>query len=172
MRLHWRARQRDVDTGEGPRRYRRYLRDVTRRPAILTYYFEFNPYYYLCGSRRAARPLHVEYAERGQECGILFMCSLFCEYIHLEYGRMHVIYRVNQAEHVIHILVVAPQEYVEIYSTCRARPPMVSFPPARVPLGFIRVMSRHSAVNSNQSNVVKSDVCNRFESHLKGALCA
>jgi len=27
VRLHWRARQRDVDTGEGPRRYRRYLRD-------------------------------------------------------------------------------------------------------------------------------------------------
>jgi len=28
VRLHWRARQRDVDTGEGPPRYRRYLRDV------------------------------------------------------------------------------------------------------------------------------------------------
>jgi len=27
VRLHWRARQRDVDTGEGPRGYRRYLRD-------------------------------------------------------------------------------------------------------------------------------------------------
>jgi len=47
------------------------------------------------------------------------MFSLFCEYIRLEYVRIHVIYRVNQAESVIHILVVAPQEYVNIYSTRR-----------------------------------------------------
>jgi len=47
------------------------------------------------------------------------MFSLFCECFHLEYVRIHVIYRVNQAEHVIHIRVVAPQEYVNIYSTCR-----------------------------------------------------
>ena len=39
--------------------------------------------------------------------------------MHLEYVRIYVIYRVNQAEHVIHILVVAPQEYVNIYSTRR-----------------------------------------------------
>ena len=45
--------------------------------------------------------------------------SLFCEYIHLEYVRIHVIYRVYQAEHGIHILVVTPQEYVNIYSTRR-----------------------------------------------------
>jgi len=32
---------------------------------------------------------------------------------------MHVIYRVNQAGYVIHILLVAPQEYVNIYSTRR-----------------------------------------------------
>jgi len=31
---------------------------------------------------------------------------LFYEYIHLEYVRIHVIYRVNQAEYVIHMLVV------------------------------------------------------------------
>jgi len=33
----------------------------------------------------------------------------------------HVTYRVNQAEYVIHIFVVAPQKYVNIYST--RRPP-------------------------------------------------
>jgi len=32
---------------------------------------------------------------------------------------MHVIYRVNQAEYVIQIFVVVPQEYVNIYSTRR-----------------------------------------------------
>jgi len=64
--------------------------------------------------------LHVEYAERGLEYGILFIFSLLCEYIHLEYVRIHGIYRVKQAEHVIHILVVAPQEYMNIYSTRRA----------------------------------------------------
>jgi len=47
------------------------------------------------------------------------MFSLFCECIHLEYVRIHVIYRGNQAEHVIHIRVVAPQEYVNVSSTCR-----------------------------------------------------
>jgi len=36
------------------------------------------------------------------------MFSLFCEYIHLEYVRIHVIYKVNQAEYAIRILVVAP----------------------------------------------------------------
>ena len=30
VRLHWRARQRDVDTGEGPRGYRRYPRKYRR----------------------------------------------------------------------------------------------------------------------------------------------
>jgi len=41
------------------------------------------------------------------EYGILFICSLFCEYIHLGYVLIHAIYRVNQAEHVIHMLVVS-----------------------------------------------------------------
>jgi len=39
--------------------------------------------------------------------------------MHLEYVRIHVICRVNQAECFIHIYVVAPQEYVNIYSTRR-----------------------------------------------------
>ena len=63
--------------------------------------------------------LHVEYAEREKEYGILFIFSLLCEYIHLKYVRIHVIYRVNPAEYVIHVLVVASQEYVNIYSTRR-----------------------------------------------------
>jgi len=57
------------------------------------------------------------------------MFSLFYEYIQLESVRIHVIYRANQAEYVIHILVVAPQElvvapqeYVNIYSTRRTLP--------------------------------------------------
>jgi len=40
--------------------------------------------------------------------------------MHLVYVRIHAIYRVDQAEYVIHMLVVAPQEYVNIYSTGRA----------------------------------------------------
>ena len=40
-------------------------------------------------------PIHVEYAERGNYNGILFIFSLLCEYIQLEYVRIHVIYRVN-----------------------------------------------------------------------------
>jgi len=66
-----------------------------------------------------AGALHVEYAEQGNEYGTLFIFSLFCEYSHLEYARIHVIYRVDQAEYAIHMLVVAPQEYVNIYSTRR-----------------------------------------------------
>ena len=63
--------------------------------------------------------LHFEYAERGTEYGILFICGLCCEYSHIECVRIHVIYRVHQAAYVIYILAVAPQEYVNIYSTRR-----------------------------------------------------
>jgi len=45
--------------------------------------------------------LHVEYAERGTEYGISFIFSLFREYMHLEYVRIPVIYRVDQVEYVI-----------------------------------------------------------------------
>jgi len=65
----------------------------------------------------------VENAERGNEYGILCIFILFCEYIHF-YVRVHVIHRVNQAGYVIHILVVARQEYVNICST-RTRPSFV-----------------------------------------------
>ena len=63
--------------------------------------------------------LHVEYAERGKEYVILFMFSLFCEYMNLEYIHVHAIYRTDLADYVIHILVFAPQEYENIYSTRR-----------------------------------------------------
>jgi len=61
-----------------------------------------------------------KYARGGINYGILFILSLFHEYSDLEYVQFHVIYRVNQAEYVIHMRVVAPQEYVNIYSTRRA----------------------------------------------------
>ena len=63
--------------------------------------------------------LRVEYAELPPNYGILFKFGLFCEYINLAYLRIHVIYRVDQAEYVIRILVAAPQEYVNNYSTRR-----------------------------------------------------
>jgi len=47
------------------------------------------------------------------------MFGLFREYVHLEYVRIHVIYRVNQAEYGIHFCVVAPQENGNTYSTRR-----------------------------------------------------
>jgi len=61
--------------------------------------------------------LHVEYAEQSIKYGILFIFSLFYEYINLEYVRICVIYRVNQAEYVIRIRVAASQEYVNTSNT-------------------------------------------------------
>jgi len=63
--------------------------------------------------------LHVEYAEPGRKYDIIFLFNLFCEYINLEYVRVPVVYRVNQVEYGIHILVVASREYVNTYSTRR-----------------------------------------------------
>jgi len=45
--------------------------------------------------------LHVEYAERWTQFGILFRLNLFCEHIHLEYVRVPVLDRVHQAEYGI-----------------------------------------------------------------------
>jgi len=47
------------------------------------------------------------------------MFSLSREYMKLKYVRVPFIYRVNQAEYVIHILVAASQEYLNTYSTRR-----------------------------------------------------
>ena len=49
------------------------------------------------------------------------MFSPFYEYSNLEYEQFPVQYRVHQAEYGIHIRVAASQEYVNIYSTRRAR---------------------------------------------------
>jgi len=54
-----------------------------------------------------------------KKISILFIFSLSCRYSHLEYVRIYVIYRVNQVIYVIHILVVATQESVNVYSTPR-----------------------------------------------------
>jgi len=63
--------------------------------------------------------LHVEYADPRRKHGNLFIVSLFCEYINVEYGRVPTISKVNQAEYVINFRVAASQEYVNTYSTCR-----------------------------------------------------
>jgi len=63
--------------------------------------------------------LRVEYVKQRNRYGILFILSLFREYTHLEYVHVHVVYRVNPAEYVMHMLVVAQPEYVNIYSTRR-----------------------------------------------------
>jgi len=63
--------------------------------------------------------LRVEYAGRSRKYEILFIFSLFCEYINFEYVQVPVIYRVYQAEYAIHIRVAASQEYVNTYSTRR-----------------------------------------------------
>ena len=63
--------------------------------------------------------LHVEYAERRGKYDILFIFSLFCENINLEYVAVPVINRDDQTEYVIHILVATSQEHVNTYSTRR-----------------------------------------------------
>jgi len=71
--------------------------------------------------------LHVEYAGGRIQYGILFTFSLFCEYSNLEYVHVPAMYRVNQAECVIRILVAASQEYVNTYSTLRVLISFVAF---------------------------------------------
>ena len=48
-----------------------------------------------CAAGLTPRPVeqtvHVECAERGKKYGILFIFSLFCESIHLEYVRIHAV---------------------------------------------------------------------------------
>ena len=45
--------------------------------------------------------------------------ALFYEYSNLEHVHIRVVYRVNQAEYEIRILVAASQKYVNTYSTRR-----------------------------------------------------
>jgi len=63
--------------------------------------------------------LHVEYAERSINYGILFIFSLFYEHSNLEYEHVSVEYRFHQAKYLIHIHVAASQEYVNTYVTRR-----------------------------------------------------
>jgi len=68
------------------------------------------------------------------------MFSLFCEYTYLEYVRIHVIYRVNQAEYGNHIFLVAPQEYVNIDSTRRPNTYSLWVRAQGLTLGLTRVL--------------------------------
>jgi len=68
--------------------------------------------------------LHVEYAGGETQYGILFIVSLFHEYSNLEYVHIHAIYKVNQEEYAIRILVAASQKYVNTYSTSRTVTPL------------------------------------------------
>jgi len=58
---------------------------------------------------------------RNEDKNTVFYSYLACivNTFSLHMVRAHVIYRVNQAECGIHIRVVAPQEYMSIYSTRR-----------------------------------------------------
>ena len=56
--------------------------------------------------------------------------------------RIHVLYRVYQAEHVIHIRVVAPQEYVNTYSNVGLEP---RFHPGSVSPSFHRAIRRSTS---------------------------
>jgi len=67
--------------------------------------------------RKGVQPCVLNTHSEGGKYILLFRCSLFCEYINLEYVRIHIIYRVHQTEYTI--LVAAPQEYVNTYSTRR-----------------------------------------------------
>ena len=68
---------------------------------------------------QAARAPPAEWASPlwggGNRVNPITLNPLICDYIHLEYVRIHVIYRVNQTEYVIHMLVVAPEKYVNHY---------------------------------------------------------
>jgi len=68
-------------------------------------------------SKRNVTALHGEYCTRNEGNNTVFYLYLACfeNYIHLEYVRINSIYRVHQADNVIHGRVVAPQEYVVIY---------------------------------------------------------
>ena len=54
-----------------------------------------------------------------ENTGFYSYLACVCEYINLEFVRVAVIYRVNQAENGIHIRVAASQECVSTYSTRR-----------------------------------------------------
>jgi len=64
---------------------------------------------------------------------ILFRFSLFCDYMNLEYVRMHAIDRAHQADYANRVPVAARQEYVTRYSHAG-----LPFEPSNLPKGFQR----------------------------------
>jgi len=64
-------------------------------------YFILPPAYSTC----RVKVLYVEYAERGNEYGILFTYSLFCEYVYLEYENVSVSYTGYTRRNTIFILL-------------------------------------------------------------------
>jgi len=73
----------------------------------------------MCELGLGRQPYMLNTRRRRIKHDIIFRLGLFYEYSNLEYVPLHVIYRVNQAEYGIRILVAASQEYVNTYSTCR-----------------------------------------------------
>jgi len=88
---------------------------------------------------------------RKKETTTVFYSYLTCfvNTSHLEYVRIHVIYRVNQAEYVIHILVVAPNEYVKAIQHVG---PQQEGAQSRIPYHRYPI---HGSVRTAPSSVVK-----------------
>jgi len=141
-------------------RFGRWREDSFGRARCLTLRYSLPLLYVGWSTRRARTSLNVEYAERGKENTVFYsyICRLFCEHIQLEYVRIHAIYRVDQAEYGIHRRVVAPLEYVNLYSTRsrhtsdrrsrRRRTPVSDAPSAEVlNLAFTRYV--HDMVTAN-----------------------
>ena len=63
--------------------------------------------------------LHGEYAKRRKEYSILFILSLFCVHMLLEYVHVSIQHRGIQAEYTTRIPVATLYEYVNTYSPCR-----------------------------------------------------
>jgi len=109
-----------------------------------------------CQNRTVLRAKH---AESINKCGILFIVSLFCDYMNLEYVYVHAICRVNQAKYAIRMLVVAPQEYVDTHSTRRLTA-------SRVPVGLHKILplpilygAWHTRGGSGVEHILRDIVC-------------
>ena len=67
-----------------------------------------------CRARRSCesigRPYVLNTRSKEKKDEILFIFSLFCEYIDLEYVCIHAKYGVNQADYIISIPVAAPRK--------------------------------------------------------------
>jgi len=104
---------------------------TARAEGFVVLSFYSHPTISSCPQRAPRGPLsYMLNTRRGRiNHDILFRLGLFYEYSNLEYVRTHVIYRVDQAEYDIRILVVAPQKYVKIYSQLGVRCALFLFTP-------------------------------------------